>query len=160
MKRILTVFLAFAIISAAAPATLLAQEAAAARWAAVKSTSVGVKLSVKLKSGETASGRLSEVTDTSLTLSGGGKTKTFGRDEIQKIYSVSGSSRGKYALIGLGVGAGVGMGAGAAASQGPAEGGEKYLPVAQLGLAGGGLGALVGALLGSGKRKQLIYEAP
>lgn len=139
-----------------------AQDVDAGRdWSALRTLSVGTKLSVKMKSGETVEGRLSGVSDTGLTLSRKNKTVELERGQIRRAYRVGGGSVGKATLIGLGAGAGAGaaIGAGIAAG-GTHESGEAALPVLVFGAGGAIIGTAAGLVTGLlGRKRVLIYES-
>lgn len=132
-------------------------------WSALKSVSLGSKVSVKLKSGKSLDGTLSSVSETSLTLSTRNKPNDIKRGDVLSVYQSIKKSATKATLIGLGVGAGVGAGIGAAASSNDNSGFEKIDHAATAGLTiiGAGAGALTGYLIGrSGRKRVLVYQAP
>ena len=130
-------------------------------WSALNRVSAGSKLAVKLKNGTTAEGKLSGVSDTTLSLTVKGKPVDIKREDVFSVHQTSKKSATKATLIGMGVGAGTGVGIGAAGSSAD-DGFDKIDQVATAGLTiiGAGVGALVGYLVGRGGRKRvLIYEA-
>ncbi|HVF51029.1 MAG TPA: hypothetical protein VNA19_13125 [Pyrinomonadaceae bacterium] len=136
---------------------------AAGDWAAVKSLDVGEKLRVQLRDGKKFEGRLSGVSDTTLTLERNNKPTELSRDSISRVDRLvgrAGKSIGKAAAIGAAVGGGVG------AVAGLASGGYEDLGPGDIGLilgaVGAGIGAGVGALvgsLGSKQKRVLVYES-
>jgi len=127
-------------------------------WDGLKSVPPGDELIVTLRNGQTVKGRLSNLSDTALTLTQGKKTTDLNRGEVLKVYRSIPRSAKRSTMIGLAVGAGVGAGSGAAVDAGlNGEPGENYaIPV--LALLGAGVGALAGYLVGSRKHRALIYE--
>ena len=130
-------------------------------WSALNTVTAGSKLAVKLKSGKTVEGKLSSVSDTTLSLSVKEKPVDIKREDVFSVHQTSRKSATKATLIGMGVGAGTGVGIGAAGSS-SGDSFDKIDQVATAGLTiiGAGVGALVGYLVGRGGRKRvLIYEA-
>jgi len=165
-KRVQRLALSLALIaSLALPPATLAQGATASiqEWAGLKAVPIGDQLAAKLKDGKTVEGKLSSVSETTLTLSDHNKTTDINRENILKVYRVTGASVKKPTLIGAGVGAAAGGGLGAAA--GRCRSGDficfersKTMPVGAA--VGAGVGALVGLLVGKVRHKRvLIYEA-
>ena len=140
------------------PVTLMAQ-ANTSDWSRVSSVPTGSKLSVKLKNGNKVDGKISSVSDTTVTLMVKNTSTELKRDDIRTVHLVGGKSAKKGALIGLGVGAGTGALVG-----GVIDASGDNFPLAKgvttaIGtILGAGLGALSGALIGRGKRV-LLYEA-
>jgi len=133
---------------------------AANDWSRVNSVSQGTKLEIKLKNGKTIGGRLTNVSDSGLSVSAKDKSVDVKREDVSAVYQVTGKSATKAALIGMGVGAGVGLGVGLSGRSN--DGFEKIENAATAGLTvlGAGAGALVGYLVGrSGRKKELIYQA-
>ena len=132
-------------------------------WSRLNGLTAGSKLSVKLKSGKTVQGKLSNISDSSLTLTVKNAPTEIKREDVLTIHEVSKKSAGKSTLIGLGVGAGAGAVIGLAADASSDSGGfEKIDNVAAGGITviGAATGALVGWLAGrGGGKKVLIYEA-
>jgi hypothetical protein len=146
-----------------APVTLKAQ-AGTSDWSLLSSVASGSKLSVKLRNGKKIDGRLSSVSDTSLTLMVKNTATDIKRDDISSVHTLNGTSTKKATLIGLGLGAGAGAIAGVALDAGADSGrGFEDFDNAVAGaitIIGAGVGALAGYLVGrSGKKKVLIYEA-
>src|SRR5258708_16389959 len=77
-------------------------------WAVLKTVPTASKLVVKLKSGKSVSGKLSAVTDTTLSLSVKDKAVDLKREDVVSVHQVMGKSAKKATLIGLAVGAGGG----------------------------------------------------
>ncbi|MGB9181698.1 MAG: hypothetical protein WCB68_20880 [Pyrinomonadaceae bacterium] len=141
---------------------VLAQSTAvqAGDWSALRTVAQGSKLSVKLKSGKTVEGKLSGVSDTALSLSVKGSNVDLSRDDVQRVYQVSGKSAAKATLIGAAVGAGAGAAVGAAGGDDDGFAPTKGQAAAGLAVLGAGVGALTGYLIGRGGHKRvLIYEA-
>jgi hypothetical protein len=132
-------------------------------WSRVTAVSSGAKLSVRLKTGKTLNGTLSSASDAALTLTVKNSQVEVKREEVATIHEVvKKSSATKATLIGTGVGAGVGAAVGGLASSQDDNGFDKIDHVATAGLAvaGAGVGALVGYLVGRGGSKRvLLYES-
>jgi hypothetical protein len=129
-------------------------------WSALKAVASGSKLSVKLKSGKSVEGKLTGVSDDSLSLTVGGKPTDIKAVDVLRVYRVGGSSAGKTALIGAAVGAGVGAAVGAAGGDDDGFAPTKGQAAAGLAALGGGAGALIGYAIGRSRHKRvLIYEA-
>jgi hypothetical protein len=129
-------------------------------WAGLKTVASGSKLAVKLKNGKTVEGKLSGSSDTALSLTVGGKPVDLNRDDVQRVYQVTGKSATKATLIGAGVGAGAGAAVGAAGGDNGGLAPTKAQLAAGLAVLGAGAGALIGFAIGRGGHKRvLIYEA-
>jgi hypothetical protein len=131
-------------------------------WSSLNTVTSGSKLAVKLKNGKTIEGKLSAVTDTSLSLAVKGKSVDIKRDDVLSVYQITKKSAAKATLIGLGVGAGAGAAVGAAG--GDSSDGwvfiSKKQAAAGLSVLGAGVGALTGYLIGRGGHKRVvIYQA-
>ena len=127
-------------------------------WAAVMAVQPGDKLAVKLKDARSIAGKLSSVSETTLTLSRDNKATDLNRENVLRVYRVSGKSAKSSTLIGAGVGAAAG------AAVGAATGGDAIVSRSEVTLVVAAVGAVVGALVGFafGKNRQkrvLIYEA-
>jgi hypothetical protein len=161
----LTVSLALLAVTLLSPASLTAQVSKGAStddWSALKSVATGDKLNVKLKNGKSVSGKLSSVSETSLSLLVKNKVTDLKRDDVLSVYQTTRKSATKATLIGMGVGAGAGAGIGVAASSNDNSGFEKIDHAATAGLTviGAGVGAVAGYLIGrSGRKQVLIYQA-
>jgi small nuclear ribonucleoprotein (snRNP)-like protein len=142
--------------------TVVAQEPANS-WSRVTAVAAGTKVSVKLKSGKTLKGTVNSASDNGLSLNVKNAATEVKREEVATVYEVvKKSSATKATLIGTGVGAGVGAATGGIASAKDDDGFDKIDHVATAGLAvaGAGVGALVGYLVGRGGTKRvLVYEA-
>jgi hypothetical protein len=143
--------------------TLSAQNtksAATSDWSALNAVTSGSKLTVRLKNGQSFDGKLSSVSDTSLTLSVKHKALDLKRQDILSVYQVMKKSAAKATLIGLGVGAGAGAAIGLAGSKDDGFAGLDHTITAGLTVLGAGAGAVTGYLIGRGGRKRvLIYQA-
>ena len=113
------------------------------------------KLAVELRNGQTVKGRLSGVSDTSLTLADGRKVTDVSRGDVLKIRRKISKSAKRATLIGLGVGGGIGL----AGSVVAARGSEADFLALIGGAIGIGAGALIGYLVGSREQWARIYEA-
>ncbi len=133
-----------------------------AAWSRVSSLPGGTKLSVKLKTGKTVNGEFRTASETTLSLTAKNAPLEVRRDEIATVHEVTKKSAAKATLIGTGVGAGAGAIAGAIGDSNNDDGFEKFDSAATgvLAVAGAGVGALVGFLVGrSGNKRVLVYEA-
>lgn len=130
-------------------------------WASLNTVTSGSKLVVKLKDGKSFEGRLSGVSDASLSLSVKDKPVDLKREDVQSVHRVGRNSATKATLIGMGVGAGAGAAVGAAGDS-SSDGFEKidHAVTAGLTVVGAGVGALTGYLIGRrGGKRVLVYEA-
>ncbi len=136
-------------------ATLSAQNTATTTsdWSVLKSVTSGSKLVVKLKTGKTVEGKLSNVSDLSLSLSVKGAPVDLKRDDLLSVYQVKKKSATKATLIGLGVGAGGGAAIGTAAG-GNDNGFDKIDHVATAALTVLGAGSWSGKWISHWKRRQ------
>lgn len=131
-------------------------------WSRVTSLSGGTKLSVKLKTGKTINGEFRSASDTTLSLTVKNAPLEVRRDEIATVHEVTKKSATKATLIGAGVGAAAGGLAGAISDSANDDGFEAFdnAAIGVLAVAGAGVGALVGFLVGrSGNKRVLVYEA-
>ena len=131
-------------------------------WSTVKAVTSGTKLSVKLKNGKTVAGKVSNVSDTALTLSVKNSMEELKREDVLSVYQVMKKSATKATLIGMGVGAGAGAAVGAAGAASSDSGFDKIDQAFTVGLTviGAGVGAVTGYFLGRGGSKRvLIYES-
>lgn len=132
-------------------------------WEAVKAVPAGEKLNIRLKDGKNVEGKLSGISNDTLTLEREKKNIDLNREAIAKVYRLVKRSAGKAIARSMAIGAGVGFGIGAGVGiwGGSYEDLETAGLVAILGSAGaaigGGVGAIVGAL-GSKQRRVLVYE--
>lgn len=142
------------------PSTAFAQMQAASNhdWSVLKGVATGSKLVTRLRNGKTVEGKLTGVSDTTLSLTVKGNSTDLGRDDILTVYQVNGKSAKKATLIGFGVGAGAGAAIGAAGGDNVFV--KKSAAAGAFGVIGAGAGALVGFAIGkSGHKRVLIYEA-
>jgi len=132
-------------------------------WSRVSALTSGARLSVKLKTGKTLNGTLTSASDTGLSLTVKNSQVDVKREEVATVHEVvKKSSTTKATLIGTAVGAGVGAAAGGIADAKDDSGFEKidHVATAGLAIAGAGVGALVGYLVGrGGTRRVLLYES-
>src|SRR5882672_72797 len=114
-KRLtISITLVAAILLAAINVCAQAPTAPNSDWSKLSAVTSGSKLSVKLKSGQTVDGKLSAVSDTSLSLTVKGKATDLKREDVASVYQLKKKSAKKSTLIGLGVGAGAGAAIGLA----------------------------------------------
>lgn len=157
----------FTLVLLLAAALLLPSAASAqnngstGEWSSLNTVTSGSKLVVKLKDGKSYGGRLSGVSDASLSLSVKNRPVELKREDVQSVHRVGKNSATKATLIGLGVGAGAGAVIGLAGSGGN-DSFDKFDQAITAGLTvvGAGVGAGVGYLVGRrGGKRVLIYEA-
>ena len=129
-------------------------------WEAVKGIPYGEKVEINLKSGKTIKGEISGVSDAGITVGRDSKAVTTGRDEVRRVFHAVGKSSHKPVVAGAMIGAAVGTGglAIAVAARGSGETSELVTGVAVVGLAGAGIGALVGYIFRKREKLTLIYE--
>ena len=130
-------------------------------WSALSAVAAGSKLVVKLKTEKSVEGKLSNVSDTALSLSVKNRPVELRREDVLSVHRVVGKSATKATLIGAGVGAGTGavIGLAGSASHDSFNDLDKAV-TAGLSVIGAGAGAITGYLIGrSGKKRILVYEA-
>ena len=153
IKKALTFVLI--LLTAAASQTALAQSGAGS-WDAVKAVYTDTKLEVKLTSGETLKGKMIDATDAALALLQDGRRVEVPRDRVQRVYVEGKRSVKRTTLIGAAVGGGGGLGLGIAVFS---RGDFARSVITAPAIAGAGIGAAVGALLGQRRSKPvMIYE--
>ena len=143
------------------PSFLLGQSVAGQQqdWKVVQALTSGDNLSIETKDGKRLKGKLRNTSETMLTLTRKSKTVEINKDEIKKIYQLSGGSRAKSALIGTTIGAGAGAGA-SLITLGSTGGSDDTTGIVGKGvLIGSGIGLLFGLLVGKGSKRVLIYES-
>ena len=135
-------------------------------WAMVQELKPGDKVAIQLKSGASVKGAFEASTGTTLNVSVKTRTTVVDRNDVRKVYHVSGKSIARYTLIGAGIGAAGGAVAGAASGGNcnncwlggaPSREETTLIGAGVFLLIGTGLGAILGV---SGHRGDLIYEAP
>ena len=131
-------------------------------WSRVTALPGGSKLSVKLKNGKTINGDFNSASHSTLSLTVKKAAMEIRRDEVARVHEVTKKSAAKATLIGTGIGAGAGAAAGAISDSANDDGFEAFdnAAIGVLAVAGAGVGALVGYLVGrSGNKRVLVYEA-
>ena len=127
-------------------------------WDGLKALAPKEALVVTLKDGSTKKGKLSDITDTALTVSQGKKTEEIGRAGIFRVYRSVSKSRKKETAIGAAAGGGLGV---LTATFGDGSSGHgvdaRAAVIGVLFMAG--VGALIGRGIASGHERVLIYEA-
>ena len=145
-----------------ATVTVMAQDQTN-NWSRVTAVAAGTKLAVKLKNGKTVNGTFNNASDSTLSVMVKNSPVEIKRDDVATVHEVvKKTSATKATLIGTGVGAGVGAAAGGIATAKDDDGFDKIDHVATAGLAvaGAGVGALVGYLIGrGGNQRVLLYES-
>lgn len=131
--------------------------------ATLRAVPVGGSLVIETKDGKSTKAKFQSVTDSTLTVSRSRRTIEFNLTEVRRVFRVTGRSRAKTTLIGGAVGAAIPIGllaiAGAADDTGGSDG-ELATIILGAGALGASIGAGVGALVGRGRKRVLIYEAP
>ncbi|HJX89130.1 MAG TPA: hypothetical protein VJ372_01470 [Pyrinomonadaceae bacterium] len=134
-------------------------------WSSLRSLATSNKLVVKLKTGKTVEGKLTSVSDSSLTVKSKNTPVEIKKEDVASVYNVTNTSATAATLIGMGMGIGAGAGAalgGIAEATDNNNGFDKINHVATAGLAvlGAGAGAITGYLVGKrGNKRVLIYES-
>lgn len=152
MGKTIRLFFCVALLALGASAILPAQS----EWSKVVAIAPGAKVEVIHGNLQRVSGTFVAANDDGVTVSTESGNRGIARNEVRRL-SLQHKSRKKRTLIGLGLGAA----AGAAALAIGATSGDidirRDLVVSAGALAGGGLGAAVGALSGG---PETIYRAP
>ena len=132
-------------------------------WSSLRSLATSSKLIVKLKTGKTVEGKLTSVSDSSLTVKNKNKPVEIKKEDVASVYNVTNTSATAATLIGMGLGAGAGAAVGGIASAADNNNGfDKidHAATAGLAVAGAGVGAITGYLIGKrGNKRVLIYES-
>jgi hypothetical protein len=132
-------------------------------WSRLNSLTSGSKVSVKLKDGKIVDGKLSSVSDATLSLTVKNKPMDLRREDVLSVQQVIKKSATKSTLIGLAVGTGTGALIGGVADASVNDGGfEKIDNVAAgaITVIGAVAGTVTGFLIGRGHSKRvLVYEA-
>jgi hypothetical protein len=127
-------------------------------WEAIKALPFSDDLTVTLKDGTSTKGKLSNVTDTTLSLGKGKKLTELPREGIFQIYRSVPRSRKRGAWIGGSVGAALGALSGVSAAE-SSSGGEAPAGAIALGIAvTAALGILIGRGIARSSERILIYE--
>ena len=116
---------------------------------------VGDTVWVTDTSGREVKGKLSELTPSSLTLSGGGQVRTLQGPDVRAVVERPRDSLKFGTLLGLGIG--VGIGVGLVAAVGEADG-SVFLGISMLGAMGAGIGAGIDAAIPMPKRPVYLSE--
>ena len=127
-------------------------------WDAIKALPSRDELSVTLKDGSSQKGKLTDATDTLLTLSQGKKINEIRREAIFQIYRAVPKSRSRATGTGAAVGAGLGLMTAAFGDGSSGHGSSAGTAIAGV-LFTAGLGALIGRGIARGHEPVLIYEA-
>src|SRR5689334_11812406 len=100
-KFTLVLFLAVALMLLPPVASAQNRNASTGDWSALSAIETGSKLFVKLKDGKTIEGKLSGVSDATLSLSVKGKPTDLRREDVQSVYSTAKHSATKATLVGM-----------------------------------------------------------
>jgi small nuclear ribonucleoprotein (snRNP)-like protein len=158
-RLVIAVALITSLLFTSLPA--MAQTSPTSDWTSLQRLSRDSKVAVKLKTGKKVEGRLTTVTDSSLTLVANTRTVDLKREEIASVYEIKRKSATKSTLIGLGLGAGAGAALGAAAVANDNSDGFDKIDQAVLGgvvVIGAVAGTVTGYFLGRRSKKTLVYE--
>jgi hypothetical protein len=132
-------------------------------WGSLRSLATDSKVVVKLKTGKTVEGKLTNVSDSSLTVKSKNTPVEIKKEDVASVYNVTNKSATAATLIGMGLGAGAGAAVGGIASAADNNNGfEKidHVATAALAVLGAGAGAITGYLIGKrGNKRVLIYES-
>jgi hypothetical protein len=131
-------------------------------WGSLRNLPTDSKLVVKVKSGKTVDGKLTSVSESSLTVNSKNTQVEIKREDVASVYSVIRKSATSGTLIGMGLGVGAGAALGATAAATDDSDFDKFDQAAVAGLAviGAGVGAITGYLVGKrGNKRVLIYES-
>lgn len=142
--------------------TVAAQGSSAGDWSRLNTLKTGSKLTVNLKDGKTVKGKLSGVSDATLSLTVKDKPVDLNKSEVLSVYHHTKKSAAKSTLIGLGVGAGAGAAVGLAATKADDNDFLKldHAVTAGLTVLGAGAGAITGLIVGkTGGKRVLVYQA-
>jgi hypothetical protein len=161
--KILSLFVAFSLLTTFAPLARAAGEARQTNdWNALRSL-LDSEIAVKAGGRSIVFGVLRAVEDDSIkiqVITGENNFETvYKKAEVEKIWRAEirgGRSVARGALIGGGIGAGVGLIAGASAKESDPL---NYAGVVLFGLLGAGVGALASAGRKGNKKRELIYRA-
>lgn len=139
-----------ALVLALAASPVASAQDALQDWGLVQALTPGTELIIETRAAEIIKGKLDDITDATLRLSGDGKSVALDRKQIHRIYLKDRRSRTSSALIGAAKGAYIGARMSRGRSYSYLETPKKYL----LG------GAVVGAVIeGRNRKGQLIYES-
>jgi Zn-dependent alcohol dehydrogenase len=129
-------------------------------WDTVKTIPPGDEVEIELKSGKQVKGEMTSVSDGAIMVGRGSKSVTTTREEVKRLSRIIKKSSRKPILVGALVGAGViGGGTAVAAAGGSNSGDDAAIFTVLMGLAGAGVGALVGTIFMKKKRSVLVYES-
>jgi uncharacterized membrane protein len=148
------------IILLAQQSTIFAQktsDSSIGTWSAIQALNVGNELNIKLKDGRSLKGILSGVSDSGVTVSGEKGDTVLERETIFRIYRQVSKSHDRAIAIGAAIGGGLGVAGGA--SSGGAGDLSQPASIVLAAAVYGGIGALIGRAVSSGKKRVLIYQA-
>lgn len=126
-------------------------------WSDVQALHAGDELIINLKDGRSIKGRLSGVSDSGLSVSGGKGETVLDREGIFRIYRRVPKSHNRAMAIGAAICGGLGV-AGGASSDGAGDWSQPAAPVLTAAVFAG-VGALIGRAVSGGKKRVLIYQA-
>ena len=159
-RKLLVLSLAFTLL-AHSPLAVAQETTGQPEWSAIRAVPFGDELVIEMKDGKTVKGKLSVVSDRTLTLSRNNRTTDLDLLNVRRAYRVVGESRGaKSALMGAGIGAAAGAAIGVGVDYALSDGhGTAPYAALVMGSLGAGIGATVGAIFGRKSKRILIYEA-
>jgi small nuclear ribonucleoprotein (snRNP)-like protein len=131
-------------------------------WSRLSLVTAGSKLSIKLKSGKSVSGKLNSVSDAGLNLTVKNTATELKREDILTVHQVIKKSATKSTLVGLGLGAGAGTVVGVAADANSDSGSFEKIDNTAAGAAvviGAVAGTITGFLIGRGSKRVLLYQS-
>jgi small nuclear ribonucleoprotein (snRNP)-like protein len=158
-RLIIAVALITSLLFTSLPA--IAQTSSTGDWTSLQRLARDSQVAVKLKKGKKVEGRVTSVTDSSLTLVANTGTVDLKREEIASVYEIKRKSATKSTLVGLGLGAGAGAALGAAVGANDNSDGFDKIDQAALGglvVVGALAGTVTGYFLGRRSKKTLVYE--
>jgi hypothetical protein len=143
------------LLALTTPVTAAAQSTA--DWSRVQALAASAELLVETKEKKKLKGNFVSATEASLVIERAAARTEIARDRIQRVYRLTGKTRGRSALKGAAIGGAIGLAAGLIFYL-PARDDNEVLAVPAFTLIGGGIGAGLGALMGKGRRRELIYS--
>ncbi|MGH9846894.1 MAG: hypothetical protein ACREEM_49990 [Blastocatellia bacterium] len=157
----LTSFLLVVLLELTTPVRVVAvqQSTATQSWSALQALPASQELLIETQNNASVKGRFVSVTDVALVIERRSAKTELPRAQIKRVFRLTGKTRGRSALKGAGIGAAAGLSAGLIFYL-PARDDNEVLAVPALTLIGAGIGAGLGALIGKGQRRELIYAVP
>jgi hypothetical protein len=132
-----------------------------ANWSSVQALPAGTEVRIAMGQSTAVSGKLENVTGTSLTLNPGSGPRSIDRQQVTRVSVKTKARRKRSTLIGLAVGAGGGAGVGGAAASscsGNICGGHGAALIAGAATGGAIIGALIGAAVSHGGWRNIYKQ--